>query len=218
MSARAGRMRPVSADRLQPVDLDEVRRAYTVAAAAYIASFGDASRASASDRAVIGAWADGLDGPVLDAGCGPGHWSGFLHERGLQVEGVDATAAFVDHATRSRPGVRFSLADLRGLELVPGSLGGVLAWFSLIHLEPDDVPGVLDRFVRGLAPSGGLLLGFFAGPALRTFDHRVATAWAWPVARLEELVIDAGFETTETAEEPQPNDRVTAWLRARRRS
>lgn len=63
-------------------DLAEVEASYTEWAAAYIEQFASADLAEEEDRALIGAWAESLHGPVLDAGCGPGHWSAFLREIG----------------------------------------------------------------------------------------------------------------------------------------
>ncbi|MFD1721370.1 class I SAM-dependent methyltransferase [Amnibacterium endophyticum] len=197
-------------------DLAEVQRAYGRWTAAYVDLFDGAEKASAEDRAVIAGWAAGVRGRVLDAGCGPGHWSAFLRDRGVQVEGVDATEAFVAHAARAHPGVPFRQGDLRMLELPPASLGGVLAWFSLIHLDPAEVPAVLSRFADALVPGGALLIGFFAGPSLRTFDHRVVTAWAWPPEQLADAVRAAGFDALRTASRTQPNGRVVAELTARR--
>ena len=63
---------------LQSADVPAVARAYGSAAAEYIERFGSADRAAPEERALIADWAHGLSGPVLDAGCGPGHWSAFL--------------------------------------------------------------------------------------------------------------------------------------------
>jgi SAM-dependent methyltransferase len=197
-------------------DLAEVRSAYNSMAATYIDRFASADLATVADRSLIGAWADGLRGPILDAGCGPGHWSAFLHARGIEVEGVDASAEFVGHASRTHPHIAFRLGDLRDLGVADDSLGGVLAWYSLIHTDPHEVPGVLRAFARGLHPCGGLLLGFFAGDALQPFPHRVVTAWAWPVADLVRAVEDAGFDVMHTESLPAPNDRINAALVARR--
>ena len=198
--------------------LSEVESAYTTWSAAYIERFASADLADAEDRSLIGSWADGLRGPVLDAGCGPGHWSAFLHARGVEVEGVDATAAFVAHAARANPDIAFRVGDLRSLAMPEASLGGVLAWFSLIHTDPEEVPPVLRTFAAGLRQGGGLLLGYFADELLHRFDHRVVTAWAWPTAELVRAVEHAGFEVTHTEQRPTPNGRTAAALVAHRTS
>ena len=160
--------------------LTEVETAYTAWSAAYIERFASADLADPEDRALIRSWADALHGPVLDAGCGPGHWAAFLHDRGVEVEGVDATAEFVAHASRSNPDITFRVGDLRALELADGSLGGVLAWFSLIHTDPVEVPAVLRTFAAAVRPGGGLLLGFFTDERLHSVRppgrHRMGLA------------------------------------------
>lgn len=198
-------------------DLDAVAAAYGRWAEAYIDLVGSAERAPERDRATIAAWAADLRGPVLDAGSGPGHWSGFLHDRGIEVAGVDATPEFVEHARRTHPAVRFELGDLRELESDPGALGGILAWFSLIHLDPALVPGVLDRFVRALHPDGTLLVGFFSADRIGPFDHRVVTATAWPVVAMTRALETAGFAVVATDEWETPNGRRNAAVRARPR-
>ena len=201
---------------MSTADLGAVQRAYDSWAPVYIDTFGSADKASEEDRTLLAEWASTVVGRVLDAGCGPGHWSGFLHALGLQVEGVDATAAFVEHAERAHPGIPFRVGDLRRLDLPPGSLGGILAWFSLIHLDPAEVPEVLERFSAALRPGGTVLLGFFSGDALRAFDHRVVTAWAWPTARMASALDRAGLEVLTMDEHPQPSGRIFAEVVARR--
>ena len=197
-------------------DLDLVTEAYDAAAPRYIERIGSADLADAEDRDLIRDWATAVHGPVLDAGCGPGHWSGHLHDLGVAVEGVDATPRFVEHARRTWPGVDFRLGDLRRLDLADGSLGGVLSWFSVIHTDPEEVPGILAAFARALRPGGRLLLGFFSGDRLQPFDHRVVTAWAWPIDRLTAAVEAAGFTVESTRDRVAPNGRRNASLVAQR--
>lgn len=193
-----------------------VRSAYASWAPDYIDLFGSADKASEGDRAVIAHWSTTLSGPVLDMGCGPGHWSAFLHARGLEVEGLDATPAFIEHAKQSYPAIPFRLGDLRDIDLEPESLGGVLAWFSLIHLEPNEVPDVVQRISAALRPGGTVLIGFFSGAELHPFDHRVVTAWAWPLARMRSTLENAGLAVTSQNEHPQPSGRIFAEIAARR--
>jgi SAM-dependent methyltransferase len=196
--------------------LGTVRTAYGDAAERYVGLFGTADQAAEEDRTLMADWGATLAGPVLDAGCGPGHWSAFLHERGVAVEGLDATPEFVAHAAAAHPSVRFRVGDLRDAGLADGSLGGVLAWYSLIHADPAEVPDVLERLARALRPGGGLLLGFFSGEELHPFDHRIVTAWAWPVTRMSAAVEAAGLAVLEHAERAAPRGRVHAHVIARR--
>jgi SAM-dependent methyltransferase len=198
--------------------LSDVSAAYDAASSRYIERFASADLADVEDRDLISTWARAVSGPVLDAGCGPGHWSAHLRSLGLTVEGVDATPEFVAHARRAHPEIPFRVGDLRTTVLEPGSLGGVLAWFSLIHADPTEVPEVLASFARALAPGGSVLLGFFSGPRLHPFDHRVVTAWAWPTEELAAAVESVGLEVVRTQERVAQNGRINASLLARRPS
>jgi trans-aconitate methyltransferase len=63
----------------------EVSRAYGARAADYAEHLGRMDAVAAPDRELVLALAQTLTGPVLDVGCGPGHWTGFLHEHGTLV-------------------------------------------------------------------------------------------------------------------------------------
>ncbi|MBD1544477.1 hypothetical protein G9E11_19985 [Arthrobacter sp. IA7] len=52
-----------------------------------------------------------------------------------------------------------------------GHLAGILAWYSLIHFEPAELPLILGEFARCVKPGGSVLLGFFDGPAGEPFPH-----------------------------------------------
>lgn len=172
-----------------------VAESYDAVADLYAELFGDEELAEPEDRDAIVAWAAGCEGPVLDAGCGPGHWTAALARRGVQVAGVDLSTQFLAHARRRYPGLRFQQADLRRLPSEDGSWAGVLAWFSLIHFEPADMRRALAEIRRVLRPEGRMLLGFFTtdGDEPQVFAHKVAPAWAWPMEWIEDELVSAAF-------------------------
>ncbi|MFD4664838.1 MULTISPECIES: class I SAM-dependent methyltransferase [Streptomyces] len=43
------------------------------------------------------------------------------------------------------------------LDLADGSLGGIIAWYSIVHTPPELLPVVFAEFHRVLAPGGHLL-------------------------------------------------------------
>ncbi|WP_447004831.1 class I SAM-dependent DNA methyltransferase [Saccharothrix isguenensis] len=102
-------------------------------------------------------------GPVADVGCGPGHVTAHLRGLGVDAFGIDLSPGMVGAARRDHPGVRFEVGSMTELDLAEGSVAGLLAWWSLIHVPDDEVPAVFGHFRRALRPGGPLLLGFHVG-------------------------------------------------------
>jgi ubiquinone/menaquinone biosynthesis C-methylase UbiE len=194
----------------------EVADAYSARAAGYIEALGSVEAMHPSDTALIASWGAQIEGQALDVGCGPGHWTAFLVERGLDIRGVDPTPAFVEHTRATFPELRFTTGSVEALDASDASLGGVLAWYSLIHHTPDAIGSALDEIARVLRPGGLLLVGFFEGPVLEPFDHAVTTAYRWPTAELGERLRASGFEIVETHTRTSPDARPHAAILARR--
>ena len=171
-----------------------IEAAYSSRAAEYIARFGAVESAHPEDRQLIAKWAGAVGGPVLDVGCGPGHWTKFLADQGAAVEGIDLVPAFIEQAMVRFPGIPFRVASLTNLGAPAGSAAGILAWYSLIHLEPDEVAPVLQELARSLSPGGRLLVGLFESPEIQRFSHTVTPAYSWPVKGVTKLLKSSGFE------------------------
>lgn len=195
--------------------IDRVRDAYSRRAAEYVEVVGRIEHAAEADREAILAWARSVDGPVVDVGCGPGQWTAFLHEAGIDVEGVDPVEVFLDDARARYPAARFRLGRAEDLGVPNGTLGGVLAWFSLIHTDPDLIELPLRALTRSLRPGGSLAIGFFDGTARESFDHAVATAYYWSVDALAELVESLGLTVTDARTRHDPPARPQGFLVAR---
>jgi ubiquinone/menaquinone biosynthesis C-methylase UbiE len=193
-----------------------VRDAYASRGAEYVELFGTIEAAAEIDRERVLAWAQGVDGPILDVGCGPGQWTSFLHDHDVEIEGVDPVAAFIEEARRRHPGVPYRSGDAHRLDVDETSLGGVLAWFSLIHIEPERIDKPLTEFARCIRPGGGIAVGFFEGPELAPFDHAVTTAYFWPIEELSERVEHAGFAVTESHARTDPGARRQGMIVAHR--
>lgn len=151
-----------------------------------------------SDRHLVETWAAAASGPVLDAGCGPGHWTHYIHRRGVDIRGFDLVPAFIDGARATYPGVRFDLGSIDAIDENDGAVGGILSWFSTIHHEPERIAVPLSEFARVLRPGGTLLIGYFDGDEVEPFDHAVTRAYRWPASELQERLDEAGFDVIET--------------------
>lgn len=196
--------------------IDRVSEAYSARADDYRDAVGRIEHAAQQDRDDLLTWARGVKGPILDVGCGPGQWTSFLHERGIDIAGIDPVEAFIDDARRRYPGVRYRTGRAEGLGVPNGSLGGILAWFSLIHTHPRAIDVPLAELARCLRQGGSLALGFFAGPDREPFDHAITTAYTWSVDGLGRRVEQAGFTVVETRERTDPGARPQGLLVAER--
>ncbi|NBE83918.1 methyltransferase domain-containing protein [Micromonospora sp. NEAU-HG-1] len=184
------------------VKLEQVRRAYSSVAELYIGLFGTSQQVHADDLALIGRQLAGRPGTVLDLGCGPGHITDYLRSLGVDATGIDMVPEFIAHAQAAHPGGRYQLGSMEALDVADHSTAGILAWGSLIHLPPQDLDGVLAEFRRAMAPAGRLVTSFFVGDEVAAFDHKVVTAYRWPVDEFSERLARAGFTEVERLQRP----------------
>jgi SAM-dependent methyltransferase len=151
----------------EPGYLASTRAGYDAAAEDLTELWRDALAGRPMERAMLGAFAEIVQtsdlGPVADAGAGAGRVTGYLHSLGVPICGIDLSPAMLAIARREHPDVRFSEGSMTALDLPDGSQGGVLAWYSVIHIPPPDLPRVFAEFGRVLAPGGHVLLAFQVG-------------------------------------------------------
>jgi predicted methyltransferase len=62
--------------------------------------------------------------------------------------------------------LRFDEGSMMALDLQDGGLGGIVAWYSIIHIPAEHLPGVFAEFHRVLAPGGYVQLAFQVGDEL----------------------------------------------------
>ena len=182
----------------------EVSGAYGARAEQYHELLGTAEEASPREVELITRWAQSLDGPVIDAGCGSGRWTNYLNQMGLEVMGMDITPELVAIGRRQYPGVAINLGPMDSLLASDGYLAGILAWYSIIHTPPAELPAIFTEFNRALRPGGSVLISYFDGPRLESFNHPITTAWTWPLPDMTAVLNTAGFQVVEANRQPNP--------------
>lgn len=175
----------------------DTRRAYARRSDEYIAALGTVEAMNVHDRLLIAQWGASVEGPALDAGSGPGHWTDFLASAGLDIRGVDLTPEFVRSARERIPHRRFEVGDLRRLPVLDAELGGVLSWYSIIHTPPEEARALLAEFARVVRPGGTLLIGVFLGAQGEAFDHAITRAFTWSAEGLSTALELAGMGVRE---------------------
>ncbi|WP_410812471.1 class I SAM-dependent DNA methyltransferase [Micromonospora sp. 067-2] len=182
--------------------MQQVRQAYASVAELYIELFGTSQKVHPDDLALIGRHLGGRPGTVLDLGCGPGHITGHLRSLGVDAVGIDLVPEFIAHARTTHSTGRYHLGSMESLDVADHSVAGILAWYSLIHFPPQSLDGVLAEFRRAMAPAATLVLGHFDGDEVAAFDHKVTTAYRWPVDELSQRLARAGFAEVERLRRP----------------
>jgi ubiquinone/menaquinone biosynthesis C-methylase UbiE len=211
----------------EPAYLRTIRAAYDTVAVDYAALLHTELAHKPFDRAMLGAFAELVradrDGPIADLGCGPGRVTAFLHGMGSTVFGVDLSSAMVAEARRTYPDLRFDEGSMSCLDLADNSLGGVVAWYSIIHTPLELLTSIFVEFHRVLAPGGYLLLAFQTGDTVVHLEHAYGHTLSLDAYRLSpELVSEQLRESglvvfarlLRDAEEPEKTPQ--AYLLARK--
>lgn len=190
---------------IEPDFLTTTRAAYDTVAVSYAETLRDHLAGEPFDRAMLDAFTSlvgaggGADaGPVVEVGCGPGRITGYLHQAGLDVSGIDLSPAMIEVARAAHPGIRFTVGSMTALDLPDAGLAGLVAWYSIIHTPPELLPGVFAEFRRVLRPGGLLLLAFQVGDERvrieQAYGHSVsADAYRLPPDGIASMLADAGF-------------------------
>jgi SAM-dependent methyltransferase len=183
--------------------LINTRTSYDTVAVSYAEQVRDAIAGDLYACAALALFADTVraagGGPVADMGCGPGHVTAHLHALGVDAFGIDLSPGMIDVARRDHPGLRFEVGSMTDLDLPDGSMAGVLAWHSLIHIPDDEVPAVIEQFHRALRPGGPLQIQFhgnetrlkaqgYGGHPMKVHVHRRQPE------RVANWLREAGFE------------------------
>lgn len=91
---------------------------------------------------------------LLDLGCGAGQDARFLATLGHRVIGLDRTMPLLCFAKARTPVVPLVLAEMRSLPVRPGSLDGIWAAASLMHLPKPSARQVLVELRDRVRPNG----------------------------------------------------------------
>ena len=143
---------------------EQLPSSYDTVAGAYEATFLDELDGKPQDRAMLEEFIEAATDPIVDLGCGPGQVGRFVRSGGRAVIGVDISAEMARLATGRLDGAL--VADLRRLPFAGGSLGGIVAFYSLIHLPRVELEVAFGEIHRVLRPGGRLLLSAHEGAGI----------------------------------------------------
>ncbi|HEV7203085.1 MAG TPA: class I SAM-dependent methyltransferase [Jatrophihabitans sp.] len=192
---------------------EELIAAHDVLAPFYAERLADIVYRMPVERAVLNLFAElvvaadiGLE--VADVGCGTGRLAPYLAGRGLAPRGVDLSPIMIETARRDHPDFDFGQADVRALPFADASLAGVVCWYSLMYLPPEDRPRAFAEVFRVVRPGGSFTTAFKAGDGShRRGGHTTGLGIAFDIwwlspEEMQARATAAGFETVFWAGRP----------------
>jgi len=142
---------------------------------------------------------------ILDVGCGTGHLTAQIAERGAEVLGLDASVSMVAQARQNFPKLKFQLADARKFE-VDAPFDAVFSNAALHWVrEADDA---ITCMARALKPGGRLVIEMggegniaeirdASESVLRAAAYRAQHVWYFPsIGEYSALLEKHGFFVT----------------------
>lgn len=139
---------------------DQIAASYDAVAKRYAEEIGDELTGKPVDRAWLNLMVELAGSGILaDVGCGPGHVTAYLAERGARVVGIDVSPGMIAVASARYPG-EFEIGSLLALPAGESQWSGAVCAYSIIHLEPGQRPAAFAELARVIAPGGWLLLSF----------------------------------------------------------
>jgi len=189
---------------------DDTRSTYDTVARRYAEEISGELEDKPFDREFLDRFGSAVKGrgKVVELGCGPAHVAAYIALGGVDISGLDLSPAMVGEAKRLFPELEVVAGDMLALPCADASLGGLIAFYSIIHFDDDQLQTAFSEMARVLQDSGLLALAFHIGDEV---VHReqwwdmpvVIDARFLPVELVTKLLAGAGLEIV-TAEERGP--------------
>lgn len=158
---------------------------------------------------------------VVELGCGGGTDETRLLARRFRLTGVDLSAEQLRRAAVRVPEAELVHADFTTLELEPGSVDAVAAFYSFNHVPRELLEGLFARIRSWLTPGGLFLASLGTGDTEGWTGEWLGTTMyfsSWPPETNRRLLAEAGFRLLRdelvTIREPE-GEATFQWVLAR---
>jgi len=157
--------------------LNKIRSNYDALASAYAREISGELDHRPLERKLLQRFAAACDGLICDLGCGPGHITEYLSRFNANVIGLDLSLGIIKEARARHSEIVFVQGNMLDLPFAPATVAGIVAFYSIIHFDNDQVMRAFAEMARVLKPGGLLLLGVHVGREVAHVDE----LWGIPV-------------------------------------
>ncbi len=197
---------------MDPQKLSDYQSSYDRIAEEYTARIADELKHKPLDRRLLEEFAARVNGAgrVCDLGCGPGHVARYLHDRGVDIFGLDLSPGMLEQARKLNPNIEFRQGNMLALDVEDGAWAAIVAFYSIVHIPRADVPQAFREMHRVLQPGGFIFLAFHLGDEIlheeNCWGHKVSLDLVlFRRKAVERDLSEAGFDVEDSLErDPYP--------------
>jgi len=210
-----------------PTNEASVRTSYDAVAERYADAFVDELTEKPLERGLLDAFVEltSSSGRVADVGCGPGHVTRYLVDRGADAIGVDLSPGMIEIARRRYADIEFRVGSLTQLDFPAASWAGAVGLYSIIHLSPRERAAAYAELARVVRVGGWLLLSFHVSTATQSPGSTIhlgtwlgsevdLTGWFIDPEEVTTGLVAAGFSVRARLDREPWSDRELASHRA----
>ena len=192
--------------------LNKVEHLYNTLAKEYAETFSAEHEKKPKDREILHRFSQEIGDrrPVCDFGCGPGQTTKYLQNLGIEISGLDLSEKMLEQARRIHPEIHFLRGNILDLEFENDSIGGVVAFYVIVHFTEEQVGIAFREVFRVLQPGGIFLFTYHIGEETihldEFLDKKVDIDFMFFTTDfIFSCLKDSGFEKIEIIErEPYP--------------
>jgi ubiquinone/menaquinone biosynthesis C-methylase UbiE len=146
-------------------NLNKVENLYDTVAKEYAETFSGEHEKKPKDQEVLKRFSQEIGDrrPVWDFGCGPGQTTKYLKNLGIKISGLDLSEKILEQARTIHPGINFQKGNILELEFDDDSIGGVVAFYAMVHFTEEQVEIAFREAFRVLQPGGLFLFTYHIG-------------------------------------------------------
>lgn len=145
--------------------LDKIERTYDTLAKEYSEKFFGEHEKKPKDQEILRRFSEEVSdkNPIWDIGCGPGQTSRYLKDMGTEISGMDLSEKILEQARAVHPGINFCKGNILELEFEDNSVGGIVAFYTIVHFKEQQVKTAFQEIFRVLQPGGLFLFTYHIG-------------------------------------------------------
>jgi len=150
---------------MDPQKLSDCQASYDRIAEEYTARIAGELEHKPLDRMLLDEFAARVKGAgrVCELGCGPGHVARYLHDRRVDIFGIDLSPGMLEQARKLNPAIEFQRGNMLALAVEDGGWAAIVAFYSIVHIPKTDILQAFREMFRALRPGGQLFLAFHIG-------------------------------------------------------